>query len=186
MVGSPFAALGGLFVIVLAMFLLARLRAPNETEGADRYLRRTDLLDEGRAPTNPFEWIIVIAADTRVHMAAFLMLAGVSILLAITGRTAAAALGMYGTILTMLVLLLFGGWDRLEAFFGVRTPEPANGEPDPDDLPAHVKAKVGAVTDIGRRTPGQRGYGELKVTIVLVVLLALFVAVTGWVFEMLI
>lgn len=141
----------------------------------DRYLRRTDLLDGDRPPQNPLEWLIVVAADARTHLAAFLLFGLAAVGLGLAGYSTAAGMSMYLTVLGLLVILLFEGWDWLESVFGIESGPPADGGGHLAGLPDHVNVRIGSTDEIGDRSR-QRGYGELKITIVLVVLLVLCLA----------
>lgn len=148
----------------------------------DRYLRRTDLLDGDRPPENPLEWLLVVAADPRTHLAAFLIFGLAAVGLGVAGHRTAAGMSLYLTVLGLLVILMFEGWDWLEAALGVEAGPPEDGGVRLSGLPDHVKARIGYTEGMGDRSP-QRGDSDLKITVILVGLLGLFLVGVALFFE---
>lgn len=113
-----------------------------ESERVDRYLRRTDLIDEGVAPENPIEWLIKLAASPWVQFGLVGLALLVGVLAVIAGAESVAVVTLYFTALGLLIFGTFYLWDLVEARLGGdESTEEVDGIPVAR-LPAHVRRRL--------------------------------------------
>lgn len=146
----------------------------------DRYLRRTDLLDGDRSPENPLEWVIVFSTMPKAQITVLLLAGIVTLTLAWTGYRGAMGVAFYFTLLALLALVMFYGWDRLEEGSNVAPPEDTR----------NPKLTEGAMTDSVRFRLQQSGHldsddrsrhlglSDVKITVKVGTVLVVLVAVS--------
>lgn len=187
-------AAGALVVFAWLAFLFFKLdRHPDQREPSDdatdvdQYLRRTDLLDDHRDPQNPLEWIIVSSTDTKIHMVILLFVGTITITLALFGYRSEAGLGVYFTLVTLLVIVWFYGWDRLEERFEPTPPtESHTGQLNANSmLPDQVRYRLEQHQAFGRGDkPRQLGLTDLKISGILIIILGVLVALVVVLFNL--
>ncbi|MFW6449337.1 MAG: hypothetical protein ACOC0X_07325 [Halobacteriota archaeon] len=177
----------GLAAVGLLVLLRGLDREPaDEPPEVDRYLRRTDLLEAGRRPRNPLEWIITFPERPRAQVVVLVAVISVTAGAALTGAVTIAAIGSFYVMLAGLSLFLFHGWDHLEGRLGVEPFEATetSAAARRRSLPAPVRHRLtrtrstSTATDDGR--PLITGTADLKITLLLVVGLLVMLSVVAY------
>lgn len=149
-------------------------------DGGDRYLRRRDLLDDGKRPETVLEWVIKLAADLKVQVGVATgtgMFAAAMILL---GNTAAATMAGYFLSLIVLMILLDRGWERLESFYGseedTERQHPTRYEPVPEPVRQNLKRRESGIERELDQHRVSLSRTDVKVTITILALLVLIIS----------
>lgn len=188
-------AIGALAYVALGIFALTLRRTTERSAGSDnsakvdRYLRRTDLLDQGKPPENIFEWIIVFSQLPKAQIGAIFIAAIITVTAALAGYPNVAGVAAYFTVVALLMLILFYGWDKLEACLGHEPP--ASNEDvrriEFESLPEDVKVRMSRL-ESAQTTDGQPprraiGVTDLFMTVILVIIMLLIMGIALLVFE---
>lgn len=177
--GTVLVLAGGVLAYAALFYVIVKIRrgdsATDEGEGTDRYLRRTDLLDDGDPPENVFEWIIVLSQRPWIQFGVVILMGTVTVVAAAFGYPNAAGLGAYGTMVGLLMLVYFHGWDRLEARFGTNAADasPAVTERSYDGLPPDVRSSLRTLESQTNRVETVGVMDAIITAILVIVLIAL-------------
>lgn len=163
-------AYGGLLVLAWKLRQATSSGSGTTTKSTDRYLRRTDLLDEGKPPEDPLEW--VIATSQRPRFLAGLVVGSVlvALLAGAAGRPELAGLAGYFAVLALVMVLLSSGWNRLESRIDTDFDVSRDDGPrvNPDTLPGWTGLRIAGRKDPpSRRTAGELGVGDAKITVII-------------------
>lgn len=167
---------GGMLAYAGLFYLYRNLNRDPEishTEQVDRYLRRTDLLDEDEPPQNSLEWVIKFSQLPRVQLLIVGIFALMTVGFTLAGFQSVAGLVLFGTVLAILFLMLFHGWDILESRIEQSDPQRATEEYQLhiDALPANVTYRLVArdrsPEEASSPLPPTNSWTDLKIMLVI-------------------